>query len=102
MSGGVSGDHAHVRDRETFASFKERMAGLSQELIEMIESKYFPDWALEEISARLKNDTLTLRDLIAIIGEAREDMDDLVALSKEPVDQESYTLNYIKQEFGNL
>ena len=78
------------------------MTGLVQELLEMVDSEYFPDWALEAISARLAQDSLTLQNLIAIISEAHEDMMDLKALSEEPPDQEVYTLGEVKQALGYL
>lgn len=97
-----SSEHTQFWDKKKLASFKERMAGLFQELLEIVESEYFSDWALEEINARLNKDTLTLRDLIAIMSEACEDMFDLIALSEESADQAVYTLSEIKQEFGQL
>ena len=48
-----SSEHTQVWDKKKLASFKERMAGLFQELLEIVESEYFSDWALEEINARL-------------------------------------------------
>ena len=73
-----------------------------REMLEMLDSEFFPDWALEEISAKLAENTLTIMDAVAILSEASEDMVDLKALSEEPPDQEVYTLSEVKQGLGYL
>ena len=71
-----------------------------RDMLEMIDSEYFPDWALEELGVRLAANTLTIMDAVAILSEADEDVVDLKALSEEPPDQEVYTLSEVKQELG--
>ncbi len=64
-----------------------------------MNSEFFPDWAREEISARLDEDTLDLNRLIKIVEEAREDMFDLQALARDPDVQDTYSLTQLKQNF---
>ena len=70
-----------------------------QEWLAVVNSEFFPDWAREEISARLDEDTLDLRHLSNIMDEAREDIFDLQALSRDPDVQETYSLGQVKQYF---
>ena len=88
--------------KDNMASFKSTMTERFREMLKMIDSEFFPDWALEEISVKLAENTLTLMDVVAIFSEAYEDMIDLKALSEESPDQEVYTLSEVKRELDYL
>ena len=60
-------------------------------------SPYFPDWALEELCTCLDEDTLDLRRLSDIMSEAREDMVDLKALAVSVDDEETYSLDQVRE-----
>ena len=63
----------------------------------MINSPFFPDWALEELSAKLKEDATDLGNVRDIMNEARDDMIDLEAVGEAPTDEETYSLDEVKQ-----
>ena len=71
-----------------------------QDLIELLDSEYFPDWASEDISIRLDRNDLDYRDLIEIVHEAQEDMFDLHAVSELPIDQTGIAVTGVTNKCG--
>ena len=55
-----------------------------RELYELLDSKWLPDWASEEIGARLDSRDLNQLKLIQTVREAQEDMYDLDIVSGLP------------------
>ena len=55
-----------------------------QELYDLLDSKWLPDWASEDIGARLDRDDLGILFLTKTVSEAQEDMYDLEIVSGLP------------------
>ena len=85
---------------EKAAAFERGLGKSIQALLGMINSEHFPDWAREDISARLDEETLTLRALVDIMEKAREDMLDQQALAEEPENQETFSLAQVRQHLA--
>ena len=60
------------------------MEDMYQELYDLLDSKWLPDWASEEIGARLDRDDLGIMFLTKTVREAQEDMYDLEIVSDLP------------------